>query len=434
MSSALALCEDCGMVGTLCGCNEPADLVIAKPKQNGHKPEEGSRVLRLMTASDVPIESTEWLKPDWIPLGMLTLLAGKGGLGKSTLWAAWAADVTLGRMPGKYAGEAKSVLICAGEDDLSRTIVPRLMAAGADLSKVSFVVVDVNGLESGLVLPIDTQALIKAAEAVDAALIVLDPLVTFLDAKLDSHKDHSVRQALKPLSEAANRIGCSIIGLVHLSKGGQGRIEERILGSVAFTNAARSVIGVVRDPEDPQSDLRLAALVKNNLAKDAETALVFRLTSVDVPSDDGQGFAQVAKVEIVDERFIDRSMIDEEPRSAMEREELDEAESWLLHFLSGWPMAQQSKDVLKAGKLEGFGKTALYRARASAGVTVFSTDSFPRKSYWVHPDSPRPPQVHQDDPEDPQFSRVFPGHLESKKTGISQESKTTEVQGNGDPE
>src|SRR4051812_37112753 len=95
-----------------------------------------ARVVRL---SDVRARKLEWLWPERIPLGKLTLLAGDPGLGKSFLSLDLASRVTRGgEWPDACATKAVqgSVVLLSAEDDLEDTVCPRLQAAGADLAKV----------------------------------------------------------------------------------------------------------------------------------------------------------------------------------------------------------------------------------------------------------------------------------------------------------
>ena len=73
-----------------------------------------------------------------MPLGKCVLLAGEGGLGKSMVLACIAATVSRGKEWPCGEGQSRrgSVIILSAEDDAADTIIPRLMAAGADRSKV----------------------------------------------------------------------------------------------------------------------------------------------------------------------------------------------------------------------------------------------------------------------------------------------------------
>src|SRR5687767_7294226 len=80
-----------------------------------------------------------WLVDRYIPLGKLTMFAGDGGHGKSTLTLALAAAVTPGRAAfglNYLPPPPADVLLISCEDDYEDTIVPRLLANGATLSRV----------------------------------------------------------------------------------------------------------------------------------------------------------------------------------------------------------------------------------------------------------------------------------------------------------
>ena len=154
--------------------------------------------MRLVPASSIKVKPVHWLWKDRIPLGELTLLAGREGIGKSTIAYTLAAWVTTGTMKGRFLGEPRSVLVAATEDSWEHTIVPRLMAAGANLEKVFRIDVIENGFYGLLTLPSDIKGLLDVVKTSDAALVLLDPLISRLSAQLDSHKDAEVRIALEP--------------------------------------------------------------------------------------------------------------------------------------------------------------------------------------------------------------------------------------------
>jgi hypothetical protein len=121
-------------------------------------------------------------------------------------------------LPGVCAGTPRAILVAATEDSWSHTIVPRLMAAGADLDLVFRVdVTTSNSVETELSLPRDLAEVEQVIRNVKAALLILDPLLSRLDAKLDSHKDQQVRLALEPLVTVAERTDTTITGLIHVN-------------------------------------------------------------------------------------------------------------------------------------------------------------------------------------------------------------------------
>ena len=117
------------------------------------------RLIQVAAANTIAIEPVSWLWADWLPLGAFVLLGGREGIGKSMFAYTLAADVTRGRLPGVYTGVPRSVLVAATEDSWTHTIVPRLMAAEADLARVYRIdVLAPDGTELVLTLPKDTPA------------------------------------------------------------------------------------------------------------------------------------------------------------------------------------------------------------------------------------------------------------------------------------
>ena len=96
-------------------------------------------------------------------------------------------------------------------------------------------------------------------------LIIVDPISAYMGS-IDSHRNAEVRTALLPVIEFAEGIGACLLCVTHLNKTGQGNALSRVIGSIAFTAAARASFVVIRDKND--TDRRLMLTLKNNLAKD----------------------------------------------------------------------------------------------------------------------------------------------------------------------
>ncbi len=90
----------------------------------------------LKCAADFMPSPVRGLWQYWLALGKLHILAGAPGQGKPTLALGMAATVTIGgRWPDGSPSTAGNVLIWSGEDDPADTLLPRLLAAGADRAK-----------------------------------------------------------------------------------------------------------------------------------------------------------------------------------------------------------------------------------------------------------------------------------------------------------
>ena len=244
---------------------------LAEP-QSGSEASAAVSHVTLTAAASVTARRTIWLWERRVPLGGAVLLAGQEGLGKSTLAVNLAAEVTTGTVQGDLSGPA-SVVYVSAEDSESSTIVPRLTAAGADLSRVYFVRID--GIPGGLLVPRDLGELTAIMRQVGAVLLVLDPLTVHVgDDRTDSHNERDVRRALAPLALSMEALGASAVGIMHWNKAPTTTALDRVLGSRAFTAAARAVLGVGEDPTDPAK--RLLVPVKSNLGPPA-AALAFRI-------------------------------------------------------------------------------------------------------------------------------------------------------------
>ena len=353
-------------------------------RRRGHPvPVQQVRQVRLTPASAIAVRPVRWLWSDRLPLGAVALLGGREGVGKSILMCQLAADVTRGRVPGVFAQCPQSVMIAATEDSWAHTIVPRLMAAEADLSRVFRVEVTLTDLEeTALSLPQDLAALEQAIVGHAVALVIFDPLLSRLDASLDTHKDSEVRQALEPLAALADRTGASVVGLIHVNKSAHTDPLTTLMGSRAFAAVARAVLFVVTDPED--EEMRLLGQAKNNLGRADLPTLRFCMESVKV-TDTPEGDVRTGKLKWMGEttRSI-REVLDVASGSTKDCTAAQEAGDWLLDYLTEQGGTAESAAAKEAGKAAGHSIDALKRARRLYKVTVESR-GFPRRTYWVRP-------------------------------------------------
>ena len=152
-----------------------------------------ARRLLSVRASAVKPESVSWLWADRIPLGKLSIIEGDPGLAKSTITLDLIARVTRGGpMPDGSPGIGPAcAIVASAEDGAADTIVPRLMAAGAELELVEIITGAGSEDDPGLVaLPTDAGLLEARIVEIGARLVIVDPLAAFFDDRIDSHNDH----------------------------------------------------------------------------------------------------------------------------------------------------------------------------------------------------------------------------------------------------
>lgn len=230
-----------------------------------------ARGVILTSGQKLTPEPIVWLWPGWLARGKLHILAGAPGQGKTTLALAMAATVTLGgKWPDGEPCDAGNAVIWSAEDDPADTLLPRLLAAGADRSRCYFV--EGTCAPDGVVQPFDPASdlpgLRAAIEQVgNVKLLVVDPVVSAVTG--DSHKNTEVRRALQPLVDLAAQVGCAVLGITHFSKAGQGGDPmQRVVGSVAFSAVARVVLVAAKVQSEDGGDKRIFARSKSNIGPD----------------------------------------------------------------------------------------------------------------------------------------------------------------------
>jgi len=226
------------------------------------------KVVVLTNGADIKPEPIQWLWKDWLPQGKLTILAGFPGDGKTNIAINMAATVTSGgRWPDGTVAQIGNVLIWSGEDSAEDTLVPRLCAAGADLSKCFFIAgTDVEGKRRGFNPMEDLAQLEEVALKVgDIHLLIVDPLVAVV--KGDSHKNAETRRDLQPLVDLGSRLNLAVLGITHFSKGTAGaNPAQRVIGSIAFVALPRMVLVVGKTQAEEFDSPRIMVRAKTNIA------------------------------------------------------------------------------------------------------------------------------------------------------------------------
>ena len=134
---------------------------------------------------NVPIQNVSWLVDGLLPMGEVSLLGADGGTGKGIWQAQLIAYATAGKTSGFFPQPPEktgSVLIFSGEDDPGKVLKARLTAAGADMSRVMVVTSDAYFARIGSPLCIPDTSFAKYVGKAAPALVIIDPLQSFLPA------------------------------------------------------------------------------------------------------------------------------------------------------------------------------------------------------------------------------------------------------------
>ena len=323
---------------------EPGPGVVGKPS--------ASVLVRLDT---VKVERVSWLWPGRTPYGKVTVLDGDPGKGKSAVSVDLGARLTVGHsMPGEAHGqEPAGVVIMTAEDGLADTVKPRLEAAGGDPSQV--VALDAIKLDNGACrMPTlaDIDSIREAIVSVSAKLVIIDPIMAYLGSK-DGHKDQDVRSIAHPVAHLAEETGVAVVLIRHLNKSEKANPLYRGGGSIGIAGAARSVLLVAPDRNDP--DLRILASIKSNLSA-PPASLSYRLVSDgDVVRVQWEGVVDVTAAALLASQGTDD-----------DAGGLAGAEAFLEELLAEGPAP--SKDVFAQARQAGVSDITLKRAKAALGV------------------------------------------------------------------
>lgn len=335
--------------------------------------------------SEVEPERLSWLWPGRLAIGKLAIIAGNGGLGKSTVTMDIASRVTTGigwpDRPGERF-EPGGVVLLSAEDDAADTIRPRMDAAGADVCRVTLLDgvsicerKDGPATESHIDLATDLPALEQAIEDTpDCKLVVIDPVTAYM-GKADDHRNAEVRGLLAPLSRLAERRRVAVLCVTHLNKG-QGEAIHRIVGSIAFGAAARIALAVTKDPDD--SSRRLMMNVKSNIAPE-HTGLAFRVEPCSTNAEAGVVVWDDEPVQVT----ADAAMNSVGDGGGGNQTALDEAADWLADKLADGPL--HAGEVKQEAKADGIAPRTLDRAKARLGV-IAAPDGLRGPWCWRLPD------------------------------------------------
>ena len=239
------------------------------------------------------------------------------------------------------------------EDGLGDTIKPRLLAAGADCSRV--LVIDDQDQPLTMVDARLEEAIIQTK----ARLVVLDPIQGFLGAGVDMHRANEIRPLMKRISVLAEKYQCAIILIGHMNKNSNGKSSYRGLGSIDFQAAARSVLIVGRVKDEPE--IRVICHVKSSLAPEGD-AIAFRL-------DKEKGFHWIGKYDISAEDLLSGDGRGQKIRSAKE---------FLKEILANGSMEQAK--IAEEAEERGIKKKTLWNAKKELQIDSVKIGN---KWFWM---------------------------------------------------
>jgi len=312
-------------------------------------------VVTVTSMSEVEAKPVSWLWPGRIPAGMIGVLDGPPGMGKSSVVLDLVARITTGRPWPASVGnrEPRDVVLLGHEDSAEHTTRPRLDAAKADPARVHLIESIRGRLPE---LPTDVGDIERIIVAHSAVMLVIDPVSAYL-AGADLHRDNDIRSALAPLAVVAERTGCAILLLRHLRKSGGVDALYRGLGSVAITALARVAMMLLADPDNEEA--RVLTWPKLSVGPHPTSLRwTFKGGGLDAPP--------TVEWDSTPCSFSAQDILDREDARGREPSSLDRAVAWLREALADGPVA--SKELQKRSEAEGISAKTFERARERLAV------------------------------------------------------------------
>jgi hypothetical protein len=378
------------------------ELARREGKRKADDAEISLRKVRVRTASTLTPRAGKWL---WapgeegfgrIPRGKLTLLVGKGGVGKTTLECQFAAWITHGTMSGCYENEPKDVLWVVYEDDLEDTIMPRLRSAynglkdeygnllqGADLDRIHFITMESLGAEDRVLLPTDCEVIESIAREKDAVALLVDPISAAL--RVDNSNDaKKVRAAAEAVNNMCKRSGISCIGVAHTRKAVSHSLMDAIMGSSELGNVCRAAIGLIADPKEPGTIV--LSQEKNNGGREDIYGYRYRIV--------GDSFATTeelihsSKMEFlgkVDPHMVSEILREQATTAPVSRNVQQECNEFVRAYIIDKGGEASRADILKAARAEEFNRTAVDRAKDHLKLLSIASGRGPGKIWRLPP-------------------------------------------------
>lgn len=220
-------------------------------------PEKDENKPALICAADVPYEPPRWLISPYFQRGKGTLIQGDNGTGKTAFMCAVAAHVSTGEpLLGLAVETPGDVILLSVEDDMP-ILRGRIEADGGDLRRCHF-------MTNAAGLTFNSPEVEAAIKQVKARLIVFDPIQAFLGAEVDMFRSNETRPKLAKLFEMCAREDCACAIISHTAKAsGDKSPVNRSIGSVDIPAAMRSIMHLIRNPDDEEECVMVHAKCSN---------------------------------------------------------------------------------------------------------------------------------------------------------------------------
>jgi len=321
------------------------DLLPYTPRNLTRRPD-------LLTLSSVEAQPVPWLWRPYLAYGMINVLSGEPGAGKTYLALSFAAALTVGKVP--FSGEEMdplNVIYLSTENSVEYSVRPRFDLLQGDAGRCHMLQGAVTGegpkaRREGVRLS-DIPLLESAIKQTSARFLVVDPIQSYLGGEVDMHRSNETRPILDALALLARKHQVCLLILRHFAKSTAGSVINRGLGSIDITGAARTELQVGQ-----HNGQYVLTHAKSNIGEKG-TSIGYEIR--------GEGFRWTGESPITAEDLGASAGMTEE-----ERDGLNEAAQFLEDMLKCG--AKISGEILSEAKEAGFSDRMIRRAKVKLGV------------------------------------------------------------------
>lgn len=322
----------------------------------------------LLSFDQVETERIEWLWYPYIARGTLGLLDGFPGEGKSQFLCWLAATISQGRVlpDGDKLPPMKTFLL--NFEDLPGAVIKRRLEANrGDLTKV-FIQSKRFRLDDEM-----TQWLSDKMEEHEPALLIIDPIQSFLTEDVDTNNNVSVRHFMERLDDLAKRNDCAVICVRHFGKTKHGRAMLNGIGSTDFVGISRNQLGLAA-----RDDGELGFYVfhmKTNFQRGK--SMLFSMSEANGRKGEQPriGFLDFSEV------TADEYLSDDKEKSGPDQDAREDAKEFLQAYLAEGP--KKAADCKAQGQARGLSHSTLSRAKDDLNIASYRDGTV---WFWKLPD------------------------------------------------
>lgn len=343
-------------------------------------PATTNRRIIINRVSDIKPQALRWLSKNRLVRDGLNIIASETGMGKSLIRNNIISAVTKENaaiLDDKSNHPAGDVILISAEDDLATVEAPRLLAANADTTRIFHIYHTMNSdVETTFDLFSDMALVREAAHKMpELKLIVIDPINAFVSGNVKISADNEIRRVLNPMNDLAQELGICVLIISHLNKDVKSKIQNRIIGSVAYLNLCRTAWTLTRHPDEPDNRRRgVFVELKNNLAP-PQHGMDYQIKSIDLPTIKNENGTPCLEwgIEIVKgsaDEIVSRGNNDKG----------SQALEWLKIRVTETP--EPSNTIIEDAKKHGFTKSTIWRAKDKLNIKAHK-EGFADGGQWM---------------------------------------------------